>query len=98
MSMCRNRPLPLNGDNLSLEGVLRKHCDDGTAPDKQRLRQIMDLVRNIRLGDARSADVVRRIYASCGNSAGTFGQSVEFIRAHARADCFYMVHSVYPEG
>lgn len=97
MSMCRNRPLPLNGDNVSPEGVLRKHYT-GPAPDKQRLRQIMDLVRNSRLGDARSADVLRRIYAPYGNSAGTFGQSVEFIRAHARADCFYMVHSVYPEG
>ena len=53
--------------------------------DKQRLGQLIDMVSNIVVGDedARSKDVLGRVYAPCCGSSGMFVQSVAFTDAHA---------------
>ena len=53
--------------------------------DKQRLGQLIDMVSNIVVGDedARSKDVLGRVYAPCCGSSGMFVQSVAFIDARA---------------
>ena len=55
------------------------------ALDKQRLGQLIDLVSNIKVGDAeaRSKDVLGRVYDPCCGSSGMFVQSVDFVHAHA---------------
>ena len=71
-------------DNPALKDVLPK---DYARPalDKTRLGQLIDLVGNIRVGDAeaRATDVLGRVYDPCCGSSGMFVQSVEFIHAHA---------------
>jgi type I restriction enzyme M protein len=70
-------------DNPSLKSVLPK---DYARPalDKQRLGQLIDLISNIKVGDAeaRSKDVLGRVYDPCCGSSGMFVRSEEFIAAH----------------
>ena len=91
-------------DNPALKEVLSK---DYARPalDKQRLGQLIDMMGNIRVGDAeaRSRDVLGRVYDPCCGSSGMFVQSVEFIRAHASGNANFawvqhMVHYLAPRG
>jgi type I restriction enzyme M protein len=70
-------------DNPSLKSVLPK---DYARPalDKQRLGRLIDLISNIKVGDAeaRSKDVLGRVYDPCCGSSGMFVRSEEFIAAH----------------
>ena len=74
----------LERDNPALKDVLPR---DYARPaiDKRRLGQLIALISNIQVGDAeaRSRDVLGRVYAPCCGSSGMFVQSMAFIRAHA---------------